>query len=100
MPGGMATLEHLPSVIDPARPLARAARAACETVTGVAQAEISFPAWTDAGLLSSFGSIPCVILGPGDLSVAHTPWESVPVSEVIDAVSIYREAARLFCGGG
>ena len=100
MPGGMATLEHLSSVIDPAHPLARAARTACETVTGVVQNELSFPAWTDAGLLSNFASIPCVILGPGDLSVAHTPWESVPVSQVIDAVSIYREAARLFCGGG
>jgi acetylornithine deacetylase/succinyl-diaminopimelate desuccinylase len=100
MPGGMATLEHLPSVIDPAHPLARAARTACESVTGVAQTELSFPAWTDAGLLSSFAAIPCVILGPGDLSVAHTPWESVPVSQVVDAVSIYREAARLFCGGG
>lgn len=100
MPGGMAKLEHLPSVIDPAHPLARAARSACETVTGIAQTEFSFPAWTDAGLLSNFASIPCVILGPGDLSVAHTPWESVPLSQVIDAISIYREAARLFCGGG
>jgi acetylornithine deacetylase/succinyl-diaminopimelate desuccinylase len=96
----MATLEHLPSVIDPAHPLARAARAACETVTGVKQNELSFPAWTDAGLLSNFASIPCVILGPGELSVAHTPWESVPVIQIIDAVSIYREAARLFRGGG
>jgi acetylornithine deacetylase/succinyl-diaminopimelate desuccinylase family protein len=100
MPGGMATLEHLPSVIDPAHPLARAARSACESVTGVAQTDIAFPAWTDAGLLSSFASIPCVILGPGDLSVAHTPWESIPLAQIADAVSIYRETARLFCGGG
>jgi acetylornithine deacetylase/succinyl-diaminopimelate desuccinylase len=100
MPGGMATLEHLPSVIDPAHPLARAARTACEAVTGVVQTDLAFPAWTDAGLLSNFASIPCVILGPGDLSVAHTPWESVPLVQVTDAVSIYRETARLFCGGG
>jgi acetylornithine deacetylase/succinyl-diaminopimelate desuccinylase family protein len=99
MPGGMATLEHLPSVIEPTHPLARAARAACETVTGIAQAERSFPAWTDAGLLSSFASIPCIILGPGDLSVAHTPWESIPLAQITDAVAIYRETARLFCGG-
>jgi len=99
MPGGMATLEHLPSVIDRSHPLARAARTACESVTGVVQTERSFPAWTDAGLLSNFASIPCVILGPGDLSVAHTPWESVLLAHVSDAVSIYREAARLFCGG-
>jgi acetylornithine deacetylase/succinyl-diaminopimelate desuccinylase len=99
MPGGMATLEHLPAVIDPAHPLARAARSAASLVTGVAQPDLAFPAWTDAGLLSNFGSIPCVILGPGDLSVAHTPWESVPVAQVADAVAIYRKAAQEFCGG-
>lgn len=100
MPGGMATLEHMSSVIDPAHPLVLATRTACETVTGIAQTELSFPAWTDAGLLSNFASIPCVILGPGDLSVAHTPWESVSLAQIGDAVSIYRESARLFCGGG
>jgi len=99
MPGGMATLEHLPAVIDPAHPLTRAARAAATAVTGEAAVDLAFPAWTDAGLLSNFASIPCVILGPGDLSVAHTPWESVPVAQIADAVAIYRETARLFCGG-
>jgi len=100
MPGGMATLEHLSAVIDSAHPLARAARAACLNVTGAAQTDLAFPAWTDAGLLSNFASIPCVILGPGDLRVAHTPRESVPLAQVLDAVSIYREAAQLFCSGG
>jgi acetylornithine deacetylase/succinyl-diaminopimelate desuccinylase-like protein len=95
----MATLEHLSSVIDPAHPLVRAARTAAASVTGEEQVELAFPAWTDAGLLANFASIPCVILGPGDLSVAHTPWESVPLAELVDAVAIYRETARLFCGG-
>jgi acetylornithine deacetylase/succinyl-diaminopimelate desuccinylase len=99
MPGGMATLEHLPAVIDPAHPLACATRHACEAVTGIEQTDLAFPAWTDAGLLSNFASIPCVILGPGDLSVAHTPWESVPLSQVTQAVSIYSESARRFCSG-
>ena len=99
MAGGMATLEHLPAVIDPAHPLARAARSAATAVTGTAQTDLAFPAWTDAGLLSTFGSIPCVILGPGDLAVAHTPWESVPLAQVTDAVAIYRKAAQQFCGG-
>jgi len=99
MPGGMTTLEHLPSVIEPGHPLARAAREACEAVTGIPQAALAFPAWTDAGLLANFARIPCVILGPGDLSVAHTPWESIPVAQVVDAAAVYREAALRFCGG-
>ncbi len=99
MPGGMATLEHLHSVIDPDHPLACATRQACEAVTGVTQTEIAFPAWTDAGLLTNFALIPCVIMGPGDLSVAHTPWESISLQQVNDAVAIYRESAKLFCVG-
>lgn len=99
MPGGMATMEHLPAVIDPSHVLACAARHACETVTGIVQTEFAFPAWTDAGLLSNFAAIPCVILGPGDLSVAHTPWEAVPTAQVMQAVSIFYESARRFCGG-
>ncbi|MFN7966786.1 MAG: M20 family metallopeptidase [Acidobacteriota bacterium] len=99
MPGGMATLEHLHSVIDSDHPLACATRQACEAVTGVTQTELAFPAWTDAGLLTNFASIPCVIMGPGDLSVAHTPWESVSLQQVNDAVAIYRESAKLFCVG-
>jgi len=99
MPGGMAKLEHLSSVIEPDHPLASAVRSARESVTGTAQQALAFPAWTDAGLLANFASIPCVIIGPGDLSVAHTPWESVPVKEVLDAAAIYREATLRFCGG-
>ena len=91
----MATLEHLPSVIDSAHPLARAARTACESVTGV-RTDRAFVSGLDrCGIVLELRVDPCVILGPGDLSVAHTPWESVPVSQVIDAVSIYRDAARL-----
>lgn len=97
MPGGMAQLEHLSSVIDPEHALARAARAACEAVTRLPQPAAAFPAWTDAGLLTSFASIPCVIVGPGDLSVAHTPWESVPTAQIVDAVAIYRDTALRFC---
>ena len=99
MPGGMATLEHLSSVISPGHPLARAAREACHAVTGTDHAPLAFPAWTDAGLLANFASIPCVILGPGDLSVAHSPRESVPVRQITDAVAIYREIAHRFCAG-
>ena len=98
MPGGMATLEHRSAVLEHDHPLVGAAREACAAVTGEPQTDLAFPAWTDAGLLSSFASIPCVVVGPGDLSVAHTPWESVPVSQVHEAVSIYVETARRFCG--
>jgi acetylornithine deacetylase/succinyl-diaminopimelate desuccinylase family protein len=99
MPGGMATLEHLSSVLLPDHPLARAAGEAARAVTGISPSPLAFPAWTDAGLLANFASIPCVILGPGDLSVAHSPHESVPVRQITDAVAIYREIGLRFCAG-
>ena len=98
VPGGMATLEHLPTVLDAAHPLGVAVEAARAGVTGRAEAPRSFPAWTDASLLSNFASIPCVILGPGDLALAHGPEESVPLSEIGEAALIYAGAAIRFTG--
>jgi acetylornithine deacetylase/succinyl-diaminopimelate desuccinylase len=43
--------------------------------------------WTDAGYLVS-GGIPSVVFGPGELAVAHTPWENVELSEVIAATKV------------
>ena len=57
-----------------------------------------FPAWTDGALLSAFAGIPTLILGPGDLAVAHSPEESVEIAQVIEAARIYAIAATEFCG--
>ena len=47
-----------------------------------------------APLLAAFGCIPTVILGPGDLSLAHSPRESVPTAEIVEA------ATGIFLTGG
>ncbi len=98
VPGSMLTMEHLSTVLDAAHPLARAVESARRAVTGALEPPTSFPAWTDAALLSAFGGIPSVVLGPGDLSVAHTPRESVSLEEVRAAARIYARAAIAFCG--
>jgi acetylornithine deacetylase len=38
-----------------------------------------------------------VILGPGDLALAHSPRESVPVAELAAAARIYAATALAFC---
>lgn len=43
---------------------------------------------TDGGNLSAKG-FPCVVLGPGDIAVAHSALEYAPVEEIRRAVSIY-----------
>jgi acetylornithine deacetylase/succinyl-diaminopimelate desuccinylase len=97
MPGGMATLEHRPSVCDGDHPLARAARSAIEASAGYTEPGTAFPAWTDAALLSNFAGIPSIVLGPGELALAHTPRESIAVGDVERAARIYARTAMRFC---
>jgi acetylornithine deacetylase/succinyl-diaminopimelate desuccinylase len=97
VPGGMSTLEHLPSLIAADHPLSRAVREAASESGVESGGDIAFPAWTDAALLSNFAGIPCVVLGPGDLAHAHSPREFVPLAEVEQAALVYAAAALRFC---
>jgi acetylornithine deacetylase/succinyl-diaminopimelate desuccinylase len=97
VPGGMGSLLHVALVTQPDAPLARAATAARLRVTGDAGPFAAFPAWTDGALLSGYAGIPTIILGPGDLSLAHSPRESVAVEEIADAAKIYAAIAVDFC---
>lgn len=94
MPGGMATLEHVGFATPPDHPLVRAVQAA----SGDARLR-AFPAWTDGALLSAFAGVPCVVLGPGSLALAHTPDEWVALDEVQRAAEIYAATALAFCAG-
>jgi acetylornithine deacetylase/succinyl-diaminopimelate desuccinylase len=97
MPGGMATLEHVSTTLSAGHPLSRAAESACRAARAKDEEPVAFPAWTDAALLAEFGGIPCVVLGPGDLSLAHSPDERVPLAEVEEAARIYAGTALAFC---
>ncbi len=96
MPGGMATMLHGPLVIDAAHPLVGAARAAFGDVGRPEPALGVFPAWTDGALLSREAGIPTLVWGPGELALAHSAEESVPVEDVCLAARLYAAAARRF----
>jgi len=98
MPGGMATLEHVSLKTSPSEAIVDAVVAARRRVCGRAGELGAFPAWTDGALLAGFAAIPTVILGPGDLAVAHSPEESVEIAQVIDAARIYAVTGAEFCG--
>lgn len=53
--------------------------------------------WTDAGVLSTYGKIPTVVTGPGDLKYSHAKDEKIPVIDLINYVKIYTEIAEKFC---
>jgi acetylornithine deacetylase len=56
-----------------------------------------FPSHSDAGLFTDRGSL-TVVCGPGALSSAHAPGESVFLSEVEAAARLYAAVAVLACG--
>jgi acetylornithine deacetylase/succinyl-diaminopimelate desuccinylase len=101
VPGGMATMVHGPLEIAASHPLviaAQKARAETYKTEGVL-AVTAFPAWTDAALLSREAKIPCIVFGPGDLSLAHSAEEYIAVAEVEKAVKLYMLTARHFLAG-
>ncbi len=98
LPGGMATLEHVALKTAPSEAIVKAVAAAHRRVTGRVGEYGAFPAWTDGALLSEFAGIPTLILGPGDLAVAHSPEESIETAQIIEAARIYALTVAEFCG--
>lgn len=50
-----------------------------------------------AGVLSTYGKIPTVVTGPGDLKYSHTKDEKIPVKDLLNYVEIYTKIAEKFC---
>ncbi len=55
------------------------------------------PYGTDASELQALA--PCLILGPGDIAVAHTPHEAVSVSALAEAVPLFQRMAETMARG-
>ncbi len=68
-------------------------QAACEA-TGISTPE-TVPYGTDGFHFQSLMKI--VVLGPGNINVAHTVGESVPVAELESAVEIYKKMISMLC---
>lgn len=82
-----------PLRLAPDHPLVRLAERACGRTAGVQ------PYGTDATHLQDVA--PCVVLGPGDISLAHTPGERIDTGALVDAVAVYgRMAAQAAAASG
>jgi acetylornithine deacetylase len=51
---------------------------------------------TDIPALSNWGEP--LLLGPGSIHVAHTPFEKIAKQELLEAVDLYYEVARRLVG--
>ena len=77
---------------DPASPIAKCVREACEEKLGKAEFVVA-PWGSDAGVFSAAG-IPSVLFGPGSIQQAHTQDEYVELDQVVAASRVYAEIIR------
>lgn len=90
------TMPHIPFCTDENSPLVKAAENALGR-EGMTPVLTCFPAWSDAGFMNALTKSECIVLGPGDLSVAHSIHEKISKRQLLSAVSVYEEIAREIC---
>lgn len=88
---------HPPLEVHPDHPLPRALSATVTRLTGRAPRLGNWGAFTDGALLQTAG-MPAVIFGPGDISLAHTDQEHIPLTELATAAEVYAVFAAVVCG--
>jgi acetylornithine deacetylase len=69
-------------------PLPTGLAAAAEAVTGRRPALLGEPYGADMRLFINEGATPCVMYGPGDVKVAHSADENVPLAEVEECARV------------
>ena len=72
-----------------------------EAVTGRRPTLLGEPYGADMQMFVNVGATPCVIFGPGDVRVAHSADEHVPLAEVVDCARVLAAWVRreLLAGG-
>ncbi|MBN1537507.1 MAG: M20 family metallopeptidase [Anaerolineales bacterium] len=97
MESNMATMDHMPVEIPVDDPLVLDLKASLVEL-GISEPRLgAFGGWTDASLIGNFAKIPTLIFGPGDLSVAHSRCEFVPVDDLRNATMAYALLAAALC---
>jgi len=88
---------HEAMEVDVGHPIVKASEDAIFKVTGESARIKSFTAWSDGGLINTYGKIPTIVLGPGNLESAHSASEYLEIGQVVKATAIYAEIAMKFC---
>ena len=92
-------LSHKPFYTDKDDPLVKASKKAL-SLSERETDETVFPAWSDAGTIAAYTKTKCIVMGPGDLALAHGKEESIPIKEIVDAAGIYTNIILEYCGDG
>ncbi len=97
MESNMATMDHMPVEIPLDDPLVVDLKASLTELGNPSPRIAAFGGWTDASLIGNFAYIPTLIFGPGDLSVAHSRCEYIPVDELRTGTLAYALLAASLC---
>ena len=90
-------LPHHPFCTEATDPLAVSALRSMKVVGLTSLEPTAFPAWSDAGILAGCTKTKCIVMGPGDLALAHTASEMIEVSELEKAAHFYGQMAMDYC---
>jgi len=93
-----STLPHDPFCTDIKSKIVFSAQSAMEKNSIKQVKPTAFPAWSDAGIIHHYTDSECIIMGPGDLAVAHSANESIGIEELREAALIYGLTASTYCG--
>ena len=88
----MERVPHPPLELGPDHPLTRTLAMVIHRVIGRMPVFSAMPAFTDAALFQD-AAIPAVIFGPGDLGLAHSDGENIPISQLGKATRVYAALA-------
>ncbi|MBR5315235.1 MAG: M20 family metallopeptidase [Firmicutes bacterium] len=90
------TLPHIPFCTDRESLVVQAAAQALDA-SGIEPVYTCFPAWSDAGFMAAGTKSQCIVMGPGELKVAHSIHECIHKEELKKAVDVYRDMALKIC---
>lgn len=91
-------LPHKPFITDDNDPLVKSIEKVMNEA-GYFSSELTvFPAWSDAGVLAEYTNTKCVVMGPGDITSAHSDGECIETEDMKEAALIYGLLAADYCG--
>lgn len=93
----MEEFDHAPLIAEPDSEIAKTVYGILKDFVGKEPNIEKRRGWTDAGVLSTYGKIPTVVTGPGDLKYSHAKDEKIPVVDLVNYVEIYTRIAEEFC---
>ena len=71
---------------------------AAATDVGVSSSLGGLDNWHDGAILTVEAGIPAICFGPGDIALAHTASESVPIAELVACAQTIAVTAMRYCG--